>query len=101
MSTIRIERRHALGREGARRVAEQWRLELERRFSSLRCRYQPGARCDRLHFEHSAATGTLTLDGDTLVVDATLGLMLVVFRDAVAREIEADLDRLLDAQADG
>ncbi len=90
MANLVIERPHALGREAARRVAD----DAARRLGTglgMRSRWEG----DALRFEGKGASGTIAVSDRSVRVEVTLGLMLRPFRGRIEREIRDGLETAL------
>jgi putative polyhydroxyalkanoate system protein len=94
VSRIHIERSHALGLAGARRLALRW-AEVARQRLAAECEYTPGEAGDRVRFKRSGAHGELRVTADRFVLDMKLGLLLSAFKGRIEQEITGNLDRLL------
>ena len=92
MSQLSIRRPHALTHEEAHRRMSRVADQLSARFGAA-CRWDG----DVLTFEHPNVSGNLRVGADEIVVDATLGLALSLFRGRAEAEIARILDRELDA----
>lgn len=93
MSTISISRAHALPRAKVVEVANGLASRLKSEYA-MQARWKG----DTLHFERSGANGTLHLAPKKVEIEVTLGFMLSMFRDTIAREIERSLDEQLDSK---
>ena len=92
MSEINIRRRHALGQEAARRLAEAMAMRLNQRFE-LTSRWEGDALC----FERDGVYGALTVGDGEIHIQARLGFLVSLARARIEEEIVSSLDHLLDA----
>ncbi len=90
MSEIDIQRRHGLGLEDARRLAEEIAGGLKREFG-LTWRWDGQA----LRFRRDGVEGALTVSEDAMRIHARLGWLLALARPRIEREIHTRLDRAL------
>ncbi len=86
MAALIIEQPHALGRETARRAADDAAHRL-----GMRSRWEG----DALRFEGKGASGTIVVSDRSVRVEVTLGLMLRPFRGRIEREIREGLETAL------
>jgi len=89
MSTITIRRAHGLAPEEARRRVERLATKIHERFGAD-CRWDG----DQLRIEHGSVNGCVRLTPGEIVVEATLGLGLGLFR----RRAEDEIGRILDKE---
>jgi putative polyhydroxyalkanoate system protein len=89
MSRIHLRRSHDLTPKAARKKVERMADALAKRFDA-ECRWKG----DVLSIEHSNVNGKVVVGKDEIVVEATLGFLLAMFRDRVDEE----LVRILDAE---
>ncbi|HEY7740086.1 MAG TPA: polyhydroxyalkanoic acid system family protein [Steroidobacteraceae bacterium] len=89
MSRIHLRREHDLTPRAARTRVNRMADALGRKFDA-ECRWDG----DVLSIEHPNVSGTVTVGKDEIVVEATLGFLLAMFRDRVDEE----LVRILDAE---
>jgi putative polyhydroxyalkanoate system protein len=94
LAEIHIVRAHALGLEGARKLALRW-AEVARQKLSMECGYQEDPTQDVVRFRRPGAHGELKVTGDRFELKARLGLLLGVFRHRIETEIVRNLDQLL------
>lgn len=94
MPDIHIQRDHALGLAGARKVAFQWAEQVEQEFD-MSCTYEEGKARDEVCFSRSGVSGTLTVTKDRFELNARLGFLLGAFKDRIESEIVKNLDELL------
>lgn len=94
MADIHIHRPHALGLARARKTAWSWAEDAETRFG-MECTVIEGDDEDVVEFERSGVKGRLLVTKDAFELQARLGLLVGAFKDRIASEIEANLDRLL------
>lgn len=90
MSRIRLERRHSLGLEGARDVAERVAADLQREHG-VRSRWHGS----ELHFDRPGLSGRLMVGESTLDLEVKLGMLLSPIRGALESAMIARLDREL------
>jgi putative polyhydroxyalkanoate system protein len=98
VADIHIVRAHALGLEGARRLAFRWAEVAEKKLE-MDCTYAEGRTADVVSFKRAGAQGELKVTPDRFQLDARLGLLLGVFKSRIENEIVKNLDQLL-AQED-
>lgn len=89
MSRIHLRRPHELTPKAARVRVNRMADALGKRFEA-ECEWEG----DVLAIRHSNVNGTVTVGEDEIVVEATLGFLLAMFRDRVDEE----LVRILDAE---
>lgn len=89
MSRIHLRRTHDLTTKAARQKVDRMAAALAKRFEA-ECQWKG----DVLSIEHSSVKGKVIVGKDAIVVDATLGFLLAMFRDRVNEEIV----RILDAE---
>lgn len=89
MSRIHLRREHDLTPKAARERVERMAKALGRKFDA-ECNWKG----EVLSIEHPNVTGTVTLGKQEVVVEASLGFLLAMFRDRVDEE----LVRILDAE---
>lgn len=89
MSRIHLRRPHDLTARAARQRVDRMAESLGRKFDA-ECRWQGQV----LSIEHPNVNGTVTIEKNEVVVEATLGFLLALFRDRVDEE----LVRILDAE---
>jgi putative polyhydroxyalkanoate system protein len=89
MSRIHLRRSHDLTPKAARKKVERMADALAKRFEA-ECRWKG----DVLSIEHPNVNGKVVVGKDDIVVEATLGFLLAMFRDRVDEE----LVRILDAE---
>jgi putative polyhydroxyalkanoate system protein len=93
VSTISFSRAHTLPRAKVVEVAKGLASRLESEYA-----IQAHWKGDTLHFERPGVNGTLHLAPKKVEIEVTLGFMLSMFRDSIAREIERGLDEQLDSK---
>ena len=93
MATIHIVRLHAQGLAQARKIALAWAHELEAEYR-MECQHHKGKARDTLQFKGAGVSGTLHITPKQFELDATLGLLLGVFKG----RIESAIVHKLDAQ---
>lgn len=98
MAHLHIVRAHALGFLEARKVAYAWVAQAQTEFG-MDCTYAEGAAEDAITFARSGVKGTLQVNADQFVLDATLGFLLGSFKDRIEAEIVKNLDSLLAPQS--
>ncbi len=89
MSRIYLTRSHDLTAKAARERVNRMAKALAQKFDA-ECSWQG----EILAIEHPNVTGTVTIAKREIVVEATLGFLLAMFRDRVDEE----LVRILDAE---
>jgi putative polyhydroxyalkanoate system protein len=89
MSRIHLRRVHDLTPKAARTRVNRMADALGRKFDA-ECSWDG----DVLSIEHPNVSGTVTVGRNEIVVEATLGFLLAMFRDRVDEEIV----RILDAE---
>ena len=89
MSRIHLRRAHELTPKAARQRVNRMADALGKRFDA-ECDWDGDVLCIR----HANVNGTVTVEPDEIVVEATLGFLLALFRDRVDEE----LVRILDAE---
>lgn len=97
MPDIHIQRDHELGLPAARALANEWAAQAERKFD-MECTYTAcaeGGSADELSFKRSGVSGTLSVSGESFVLDAKLGFLFGSFKDRIEAEIAKNLDALL------
>ena len=94
MPDIHIEREHALGLPGARRLAFRWAEAAEQKFD-MECTYEEGKSSDLLSFTRSGVNGELKVTATAFELHARLGFLLGAFKDRIETEIVENLDDLL------
>ena len=97
MAEIKIHRDHALGLKKAREVAWAWAEEVERRFD-MECTVIEGDFSDTVEFTRSGVDGRLIVAADHFDLQARLGFLLGAFRHTIEREIQDNLETLLQRQ---
>ena len=90
MTKIRITRPHRLGLEAARARAEEFTRTLSK---ELQLDYKWDG--DRLTFERTGASGTLTIDASAIDLDIALGLPLSLLAGTIEKTIQERLDSAL------
>ncbi len=94
MPDIEIERKHALGIAGARRVARRWIRQVEQEYG-LACSYTEGETCDVAEFSRAGIDGKVEVTADSLRLEATLGFLFSSFSQQIEQKIAGKLDALL------
>jgi putative polyhydroxyalkanoate system protein len=89
---ISRHRSHQLPADEARRRVERIAARLAERFAA-RCRWDG----DRLHVEHAAVQGTLTLSATEVRLQADLRFPVSLMR----AQVEAEIDRLIERELGG
>lgn len=100
MPDIRIHREHQLGLAKARKFAEQWAEDAEKKFE-MECTIIEGKDSDIVEFTRSGVTGTLRVAADHFDLNAKLGFLLGAFAKTIESEIEKNLDGMLAAGGKG
>ncbi len=90
MSTIRVERKHQLGKEVARQKAE-------RLVGKLVSKYDMNAewKGDVVELTRSGVTGQVAVGEDNVVVELKLGMMLSMMGPMIESEVDRALDKAL------
>ncbi|MBF7142142.1 MULTISPECIES: polyhydroxyalkanoic acid system family protein [Pseudomonas] len=90
MSTIRVERKHQLGKEVARQKAE-------RLVDKLVSKYDMNAewKGDVVELTRSGVTGQVAVGEDNVVVELKLGMMLSMMGPMIESEVDRALDKAL------
>lgn len=88
MSRIHLRRPHDLTPKAARQRVNRMADALGKRFDA-ECSWKG----DVLAIKHSNVNGTVTIRKDEVVVEATLGFLLAMFRDRVDQELASILDK--------
>jgi putative polyhydroxyalkanoate system protein len=88
MSRIHLRRSHGLTAAAARERVNRMAIALGQKFDA-ECRWQG----EVLSIEHPNVTGTITIDKNEIIVEATLGFLLALFRDRVDEELVRILDK--------
>lgn len=91
MSNIHIHHEHQLGLKKARKVAQDWAEQAEKKLS-LTCEYEVGKSFDTVRFERSGVTGTMLVRSDEFEIQAKLGFLLSAFKDRIESEIVQTLE---------
>ncbi len=94
MATISITRKHKLPQKKARAAAEKMAKDLNKRFD-----LEYAWNGDRIEFERPGVTGHMLVGKDKVVLDVSLGWLLTPLAPTFEREITAQLDKLLGADA--
>ena len=89
MSKIHLRRTHDLTPKAARQRVNRMADALGKRFDAV-CEWDGNV----LSIAHANVNGTVTVGKNEIVVEATLGFLLAMFRDRVDEE----LVRILDAE---
>ena len=98
MSDIHIHREHQLGLARARRVAQQWAVDVKDKFD-MDCTVLQGETSDTVEFTRSGVKGSLVVAADHFELEAKLGFLLGAFSKSIESEIEKNLDALLASGA--
>ncbi len=88
MSRIHLRRAHDLTAKAARTRVNRMADALGKRFDA-ECSWKG----DVLLIDHPNVNGTVTIEKDEIVVEATLGFLLAMFRDRVDQELVSILDK--------
>ena len=99
MPDIHILRPHSLGLPEARKVALLWAQKAEKKFD-MECVYEEGTLQDHLRFSRAGVQGTLQVCAEQFALQAKLGFLFGVFQERIESEINAQLDKLLNASAE-
>ncbi len=89
MPGIRIRRRHRLSHDEAIGAVNRIANELASEYG-VSIRWQDNT----LKFDRPALSGRISVHEDDIVIDASLGLSLMFFR----QDIEREIDRLMEAE---
>ncbi len=89
MSRIHLRRPHDLTAKAAHQKVDRMAVALGKRFDAA-CNWKG----DVLSIEHPNVNGRIVVGDDDIVIEATLGFLLAMFRDRVDEE----LVRILDAE---
>ena len=87
MSRIHLRRAHELTPKAARERVNRMAKALSRKFDA-ECSWKG----DVLLIEHPNVSGSVVIGKDEIVVEATLGFLLAMFRDRVDEELVRILD---------
>lgn len=90
MSRIHIQRSHNLTVDEARAKAQEVEKKLHERYG-LRTTWEGNT----VHIEGKGVKGTLSLQGDQVVVDLKLGLAVRMFAKKIEESVGRSLDRAL------
>jgi putative polyhydroxyalkanoate system protein len=88
MSRIHLRREHDLTPKAARRKVERVAEALAKKFDAA-CTWNG----DVLSVEHPSVNGKVTLGENDVVVEASLGFLVAMFRDRIDEELVRILDR--------
>ena len=99
MPDIRIRREHTLGLARARKIAWQWAEDVERDFG-MECNVIEGETSDTVEFKRSGVNGELIVAADHFDLEARLGFLLGAFSKTIEKEIQGNLDALLETDAE-
>jgi len=91
MATISIARKHALSHKKAKAAAEKIAQDLNKRFDLA---YEWNG--DRIEFERSGITGHMSVGKERIALEVSLGWLLTPLKPALEREINAQLDKVLE-----
>ena len=94
MPELNIERKHTLGLNGARAVAERWREQAEQEWG-MACESEPGESEDRMRFSRSGVSGELVVTDTRFDLRLKLGFLLGAYSGKIEEKIKANLDELL------
>lgn len=94
MSDIHIHREHELGLPKARKMAQQWADDAQKKFD-MACTIVEGPTGDTVAFTRSGVKGELLVEAHQFTLDAKLGFLLGAFSTTIRAEIEKNLDALL------
>ncbi len=97
MAQIHIHRKHQLGLAKARKIAWKWAEEVEQKFD-MACTVTEGETGDTVSFKRTGVNGELVVGADRFELDANLGFLLGAFSKTIEKEIERNLDDLLQAE---
>jgi len=91
MASISIARKHALSHKKAKAAAEKVAQDLNKRFDLA---YEWNG--DRIEFERSGITGHMSVGKERIALEVSLGWLLTPLKPALEREINAQLDKVLE-----
>ena len=91
MASISIARKHALSHKKAKAAAEKIAQDLNKRFDLA---YEWNG--DRIEFERSGITGHMSVGKERIALEVSLGWLLTPLKPALEREINAQLDKVLE-----
>ena len=94
MPELNIERKHTLGLNGARAVAERWREQAEQEWG-MACESEPGESEDCMRFSRSGVSGELVVTDTRFDLQLKLGFLLGAYSGKIEEKIKANLDKLL------
>lgn len=94
MPEINIQRKHTLGLDKARSIAQKWCDDLVRKYD-MECSWTAGPEADKIDFRRVGASGTLLVGADRFEMTAKLGFLLGAFAQTIESEIERKLDDLM------
>lgn len=94
MPELNIERKHNLGLNRARAVAERWRAQAEQEWG-MACESEPGESEDRMRFSRSGVSGELVVTDTRFDLRLKLGFLLGAYSGKIEEKIKANLDELL------
>ena len=87
MASIDLSRSHSLGKDEARRQADQLAADLSGRFD-----FDYAWEGDVMHFERPGVNGTIEVRASSIRVSADLSLFLFALKPAIESEIHRYLD---------
>jgi putative polyhydroxyalkanoate system protein len=94
MPELNIERKHTLGLNGARAVAERWREQAEQEWG-MACESEPGESEDRMRFSRSGVSVEFVVTDTRFDLQLKLGFLLGAYSGKIEEKIKANLDELL------
>jgi len=89
MATISIDRTHDLAQDRVKDFAERLARDLQQRYD-----FAWDWEGDDIRFERSGVSGRLHVGARQIRLDMRLGLLLMPFRSAIEKRINAELDEL-------
>jgi putative polyhydroxyalkanoate system protein len=92
MSDLNIQRDHSLGLDTARRLAQQWANQAEKKLD-MKCTVVDGPDDSRVQFSRAGVTGDSVFSATSITITAKLGFLLRPFLG----KIEEETCRMLDA----
>jgi len=92
MTALRCSRSHGLEAAEARRRVDRMATKMAQRFGAA-CHWDG----DSLKIEHASVRGRVTLEGQTVRIEAELGFPLSLMRGKATAEVERILDEELGA----
>jgi putative polyhydroxyalkanoate system protein len=94
MAQLQIHRAHQLGWEGARQLAQDWRVQAEQAYG-LQCTQESGEEQESISFARPGLSGRLRVSAQSFELEARLGFLLSAYRDRIESELQQRLDQQL------